>query len=201
MLTREELLLLLIYTAPTRYHGRPAIQGSTRIQKLLFLATRESELLGELVKDPYTFVPYDFGPYSNRIEQDIARLSRLGIIESPSGTAKPASVGEMSFEYLTGHLWRTLPPFENYYYLDPKGARVVKEVLQRLAKSGLDPNLVVKGFEELHGTFTAQKLEDLLRYVYAKYGEFASQTKRPDLLPEVVDPDEDEEEAEDDDAV
>jgi uncharacterized protein YwgA len=83
MLTREETLLLLLFTSPTAQGTLPAIVGSTRLQKLVFLATRESPILAQHCRERHDFVAYDFGPYSNRLERDVENLAGQGMIYFP----------------------------------------------------------------------------------------------------------------------
>jgi len=181
MLSRVEILLLLMYTSPVIQGGRPAIVGSTRLQKLVFLATRESGDLERLCPEPYRFTAYDYGPYSNSLERDIEQLASRGLIDAPGLPPRPQSVHELTFEYLTGHLQRPAP--NTMITLSDQGSRVVQQVLLRLRKDGFEPDLVIQGFERLHGRFTGLNLDELLRYVYATYPDYAVNSKRPDLVP------------------
>jgi hypothetical protein len=56
--------------------------------------------------------------------------------------------------------------------------------MERLRKDGFEPELIMQEFEKLHARFTGLNLDDLLRFVYAKYPEYAINSKRPDLRPD-----------------
>lgn len=54
------------------------IENKVDIQKILFLTSRE---LPELFEDIFTFQKYKKGPYSERIDEDVAVISNSGFIE------------------------------------------------------------------------------------------------------------------------
>lgn len=182
MLTREETLLLLLFTSPTAQGTLPAIVGSTRLQKLVFLATRESPILAQHCRERHDFVAYDFGPYSNRLERDVENLAGQGMIYFPGAAARPQTVEDLTFEYLVGNVQRPAP--NTTLVLTEQGVRTVKQIMERLRKDGFEPELIMQEFEKLHGRFTGLNLDDLLRFVYAKYPEYAINSKRPDLRPD-----------------
>lgn len=181
-LAKEELLLLLLATSPTTSQGEAAVYGSTRLQKLVFLSTRESTLLAELCPDPYPFVAYDYGPYSGRLDRDVERMVGSGLITSLDSLGAPPRLEEMSFEFLTHHLKRSDSKGKMCFALSPKGVREAQKVLKRLKKDGVDTQKLLEEYQDLH-KLARIDLEDLLRYVYQKYPEMAAKTKRPDLRP------------------
>jgi len=52
--------------------GEP-IEGRTRLQKLVFLMQKRLEEAGEdpLQSDDYEFIPYDYGPFSKELYDDL----------------------------------------------------------------------------------------------------------------------------------
>jgi uncharacterized protein YwgA len=185
MLSRDETLLLLLYTSPTAQGAMPAIVGSTRLQKLVFLVTRESPVLAQHCAERHEFVAYDFGPYSSRLEKDVERLAGQGLVYFPGAASRPQTVQDLTFDYLMGNVQRPAP--NSTLILTEQGVRAVKRIMERLRKDGFEPELIIQEFEKLHGRFTGLNLEELLRFVYAKYPKYALNSKRPDLRP---DPDE-----------
>lgn len=63
--------LILLYT-----ENREGISGSTRFQKLVFLAEKESD-----IPELYEYIPHKYGPYSPDLSQDLQKLSEHGLIE------------------------------------------------------------------------------------------------------------------------
>jgi uncharacterized protein YwgA len=73
-----DILLLLLYApGPTGKINEP-IRGKTRLQKELFLA--QKQLRDEGVSHPFTFMPYDMGPYSKELYNTIDWLVHKGLI-------------------------------------------------------------------------------------------------------------------------
>ncbi|MFB6188139.1 MAG: hypothetical protein ABEI86_14915, partial [Halobacteriaceae archaeon] len=63
--------IALLYT-----EGTASIDGATRMQKLVFLAQKESE-----VDEFYEFEAGDYGPFSTALARDLDELLERGIIE------------------------------------------------------------------------------------------------------------------------
>lgn len=55
------------------------IRGKTRLQKLAFLARQELQEEYEIA--PHEFVPYDYGPFSKELMEDIETLEDDGLVE------------------------------------------------------------------------------------------------------------------------
>lgn len=70
-------LVLLLLAAPGQ--GKSAtgrIDGVTRLEKLLYLADRESALPSQ-VEEPLQFVPYNFGPFSKAVYEAVDLLEEM----------------------------------------------------------------------------------------------------------------------------
>ncbi|WP_255170071.1 hypothetical protein [Natrononativus amylolyticus] len=72
MIAKRVLPLALLHAADGR------IKGKTRFQKLAFLADQRLEEKGI---DPYEFIPYDYGPFSKDLQEEIEYLEKEGLIE------------------------------------------------------------------------------------------------------------------------
>ena len=115
-----------------------------QIQKTLFKFARES---GIPKKGAYRFVPYDWGPCSFEIYDDLGELRELGLIETiPSGRG-----------------W-------NSYQMTPKG-KIAAEELKGKAKS--DP---VAKLEDIRDWVKSRSFSNLLKDLYAEYPEFATES-------------------------
>ena len=81
-LRRRMLVVLLFVPGPRGVKAEP-IRGVTRLQKLLFLATQETEAK-RILGVAYDFDPYRFGPYSAELHDDVEFLESLGLISTNS---------------------------------------------------------------------------------------------------------------------
>lgn len=63
--------------------GGDNIEGRTRLQKLVFLMEQElDDEIGRLIQSPdYNFVPYDYGPFSKQLYNDLDSLEEAGLIK------------------------------------------------------------------------------------------------------------------------
>ena len=115
-----------------------------QVQKTLFKFAKES---GAPKPQQYEFVPYNWGPCSFGIYDDLGELRSEGLIEF----------------VLSGLGW-------NAYRVTEKGAQVVKEVRDRA-----DPHLL-KRMDDVREWVTARSFDRLLRDVYEQYPEFAERS-------------------------
>ncbi|SHH23744.1 hypothetical protein [Halobaculum gomorrense] len=123
------------------------IRGSIRFQKLVFLAQEESE-----IPKNYQFVPYKFGPYSYRLEQDIEEWRRREHIDRN----------------------RTKNSSGNYrvdYSLKPDG---VKAAIDLQKVDGF--KRVFDEAEKINSEYGQERLSDLLEYVYRKYPQYTDES-------------------------
>lgn len=112
-----------------------------QIQKTLFIFAQES---GAPANQLYQFVPYNWGPCSFEIYDDLTALRKEGFIDAvPSGRG-----------------W-------NVYRLTELG-RVKQEALR--AKANADH---IKALDEAREWVTSRDFETLLRDVYKKYPKYA----------------------------
>ncbi len=149
-LTRSDLLLLLLDTDKDQ-----AIQGRTRLAKLLFLIQKEvieaaklgseSEKFDFLVKaERFDFGPDRYGPFSDEIFDEIEFLSDVHFI---------TRMGEDENES---------------FKITSQGTDYVRQKLL--------PKVGERGIEEikrLRRKYAQLDLRELLRYVYARYPEYA----------------------------
>ena len=77
-------LFLLLYLIVDAYERGKAIKEETRLQKLVFLAEREM-LVRRVKAFDYNFIRLTFGPYSDELRRDLARLLECGLIYDDPG--------------------------------------------------------------------------------------------------------------------
>ena len=115
-----------------------------QLQKTLFKFAQES---GAPEKETYTFQPYNWGPCSFKVYDDLSALREAGLVEfEPSGRG-----------------W-------NAYRVTGRGKEQITKLVHRA-----DPRLLRK-LEEARHYVTTRGFARLLEDVYEQYPEYASQS-------------------------
>jgi uncharacterized protein YwgA len=179
---RKDILLLLLYSPGISKFVNEPIEGKTRLVKMLFLF--KIEVLPHFRRNTkitednfYEFFPWDFGPFSAQVYDDIAFFMLRDFVESSAseGDGLPESAAE----------WEK--------WLQESGSRVTdddideyEEELFRLTESG------IKFTKNLYDTLSSTQkqlliefkarlvqapLRAILKYVYTKYPESAQRSK------------------------
>jgi len=172
-LDSTDLILLLLWAPTTSRRLQYEVPGITRLEKLLYLVDRETDVPSRL-SEPFQFVPYDFGPYSREVYEAVEVLQAAGLLREeviPSAeqldSAETRIVGLDEGE--TG---------ERRFILTDDG-REVAGLLAKRAPAGLVETL--SAIKEKYGKLS---LRQLIRYVYSRYPESAVRSKiRGDVLP------------------
>ena len=116
-----------------------------RIQKGMFLFAKESGAKQEQV---YDFVPYNWGPCSFEIYDDLEDLLEKGLVEQIP---------------VPGARWHR-------YLRTPLGKVSAEEI-----RANANP-LVVQAQDDIRDTVTGTSFGDLLTHVYKKYPEYATKS-------------------------
>ncbi|MFO7649803.1 MAG: hypothetical protein R6X13_00480 [bacterium] len=162
-------LLLLLLNAPGRT-GRAGegVLGVTRLLKLLFVAGHE---LGAdaLSPAPYAFVPYKFGPFCGAVYDDVSVLVRAGLI-------RRVELDDDGEVHRSDDLDEGLPNngANVLYRLTRKGqefARALEEPAARKRRN------ILAGLRVVKTELASMPLRDLLRYVYSRYPEYATESE------------------------
>jgi len=167
-LNRGELLLMLLAAKGYRGEEGEAIQGTTRLQKLLFLLEHEGKLRATAGPD-YGFEAWKFGPVSKELYDDLEKLENLELLESePVSAPSSPEVDEygLSFDDLMGdeESQALSNAEEKNYRLTGKGKEWVEKNI--IAKGQTEVFDKVRRIKEKYG---ALSLQDLLHYVYTKF--------------------------------
>jgi uncharacterized protein YwgA len=180
-LSRSQLLMLLLASEGFRgQHGEP-IQGTTRLQKLLFLLEQEAKLHPSLGKG-FNFTPWKFGPVSKELYDDLEKLENLGLLQSaPVAMSSSTECDEfdLSFDDLMGEEESQSRDNleEKQYSLTTVGLQWVQKHVDPVSnKAALD---TVRRIKTKYG---ALSLQDLLHYVYTKYPEMTSASEIKDKV-------------------
>lgn len=138
-------------------NGGESIDGATRFQKLVFLAQQETNL-----SDIYSYHADKYGPFSPELHKDLEALRVDGYIEKNIVTNE---VGN-----------------EKYVYsLTPNGISSAKDLLTDSNKGVFDIATDIKQ------EYNDKPLQELLRYVYRKYDDYATASELD--LDRLFDPD------------
>lgn len=127
------------------------IEGRTRFQKLIFLMQKEGELDGLEPTDTYRFEPYDYGPFSSKLYDDLDDHIERGLIAD-------------SMEKLDEE--EDIVKYE--YQLKEDGEEFVEEQL-----SDNDLQRIVEEAERIVQEYGDVQLPDLIDIVYSKYPDYA----------------------------
>ncbi len=163
-LTRAQMLMMLL-AAPVRGKEGEPVQGTTRLQKLLFLMEHEAKLKPTKGSD-FDFTAWKFGPVSKELYDDLEKLENLGLLESePVSEPSKTELDEygLSFDDLMGEEEsRSRDSFEEKKYrLSERGLSWVRA--HELDKETFDK---IRKIKEKYG---ALSLQDLLHYVYTRF--------------------------------
>lgn len=145
---RPDVLLLLLRVAG-------AIWGKTRLQKLLVLVAKETEI-PRLVPEFYQHYAYNFGPFDHLVSHDVAQLCDAGVIRIDAPKARSES--ERSVDAV--------------FDLTSRGVKFA-DALARSAE-GKD---VLAQLQQIAAKYARMPLPELIKYVYTQYPELTVKSK------------------------
>ena len=159
-----DLVLLMLLAPGAGPASENRVNGITRLEKLLFLADRESPL-PSLVSDPLVFKPYNYGPYSKAIYEAVDLLEDVGLVREEfavDGRALDAmEAASVTAESVDG--------VERRFHLTQDGVLVAR----RLADAAPQLTAVM---QDVKKRFDHLSLRELIQYVYRRYPEYAAES-------------------------
>lgn len=172
---RRDILLLLLYSPGVREAPNEPISGRTRLTKALFLF--KEEVLPQFrrgtaitAENFYEFFPWNFGPFSRQIYDDLNFFQLHGFIEE-EGTEEetlPESAAEWEEWLRSSAPDSAESAFTEYeeqqFKLSEKGAAFTKSKLYQLLSD--DQKRLLREFKTRVGSAS---LRSILRYVYERY--------------------------------
>lgn len=177
---KKDILLLLLYSPGKSNNFNEPIIGRTRLVKMLFLFKKEA--LNEFKKGIeideekfFNFFPWDYGPFSQEVYDDLMFFTLRGFIESneTEEEALPESAAEWD-KWLSAS---AVEDKENKEYeeesfrLSVKGTAFSKELFLSLSDSQK------KLLREFKKRLVKVPLRSILRYVYEKYPDSTVKSK------------------------
>lgn len=164
-------LVLLLLAAPTKVGGaEDRINGITRLEKLLFLASQETDVLKQ-VEDPFRFKAYDYGPYSKEVYEAVELLEEAGLLEEQR-VLEGRALDEM--EELAAAT-EEREGIERRYVLTEEGRAVARLLAQRSPE-------VSEKLATIKDKYAGMPLGRLIRYVYQQYPPYAEKSKIRDRM-------------------
>lgn len=161
--------VVLLLGAPSSLpalNGR--VEGITRLEKLLFLFERESDL-GALLDDDLEFRAHNFGPFSSKVYQAVEVLESAGLI---TDSAKLADDNEDAWESeeLIGDQPDS-PYTTRDFALTVRGRRYYEALRQEVLTEEKEREL-----SQFKDRFGSLPLRQLIRYVYNRYPELTEKS-------------------------
>lgn len=184
--SKTDLVLLLLYA--TDKEGRPnaPVRGITRLEKYVFLAVKESNILASAsnVDDQFRFRPYKMGPFSPEVYDEVDFLKALGLVhdapyKDPSGSAQVEWNALITDQILSKYQKEEAVSSQSgdaIYSLTPKGIEIARRLYENLTPAERE------FLTNLKKRFNHMSLREFLRYVYKKYPEYATKSEIKDYL-------------------
>ncbi|WP_255170069.1 type II toxin-antitoxin system antitoxin SocA domain-containing protein [Natrononativus amylolyticus] len=140
----------------------------TKVQKLLFLIEQESRFFENYEQEvSFNFAPYKMGPFSENVYEELQFLMQLDAIEAED-ISNPTGMDALKADL-------TNKKFE----ITPKGEKIASQLVEILEPEHRNE------LEDMIQEYNKMTLQDLLRYVYQEYPDFATESKiKQDLFAE-----------------
>ncbi len=185
-LNGKEVLALLLYLPGKTERLCEPIVGRTRLVKTMFLFTKE--IKPQLTKKGWdltlpVFTPYDYGPFSIDVLNDVETLHALGIVDVDAiPESEPFDVlddmNAMELTYYQGIAGTVERQFMDRYQLTTTGAA--------FCQSELKPRFTDArqwlALSEFKKRCNSISLTALLRYVYTRYPNYTANSKIRDQV-------------------
>jgi hypothetical protein len=167
MIEIDDVIVLLL-GVPSRVPGLSGrLEGITRLEKMIFLLERETDLGAHLVEDA-NFTPYNYGPFSPKVYQEVETLAAAGLlVDSATETDSTVDGWERFAAIDTPQDAAPEDPYTTRdFTLTPLGQRYYEVLASRLSLKAIEE---LTSFKE---RFAAVPLRRLVRYVYQNYPSF-----------------------------
>jgi hypothetical protein len=177
-----EDVLLLVLEANERLLGKARLNGITRLEKLIFLLSKEpgaTEVAGK-----FTFRPHNFGPFSSVVYDAKDFLAGVQLLneETQALPSYFAGAGEKAIQDLVDDKSEDEAPTESVaheklFELTPLGRTAAKNLRQHMEG---DWPALVEGIDRVVRKYGDQPLNQIIRYVYNRYPETTSRSVHPE---------------------
>ncbi len=176
---KAELLLALLFA-----NEGNKVEGITRLEKLLFLLKKEKGFLQNVKKeDDFNFFAFRMGPWTNEVYDEVDFLESLGLLsketENKNTPADNASLDELFDNLMLDKYQRNISTTEKgteIFKLTDAGKSKAQKVWSKLSEEEKQDII------ELKRKFNTINLKQLLRYVYQKFPQYATESEIKDSL-------------------
>lgn len=131
------------------------IEGRTRLQKMVFLMQKELEKRDQsgAVGLDYNFIPYDYGPFSKELYDDLDAMIDQEFVED---TEEPLQSGKVKY----------------IYEIEDGG----EDLVDSEAETSEDVDAIIQLAQEIKEDYNDMLLSELIEYVYSEYPEYAEKS-------------------------
>jgi uncharacterized protein YwgA len=172
-----DIMLALLYApGATGAEGEP-IRGYTRLEKLMFLIDKETNL-GLIMDKEYQFEAKDFGPCAEEIYDDIEMLKDSGILQTMDESSDSDLEDVDSHEGLSEVEDEPTPRTQTatVFRLTSKGMVIGKKIFDAIDLSERKKLVRIKTI------YNSKPISETLRYVYTTYDEYTTKSTIKDKV-------------------
>lgn len=173
IMSGKDIIISLLYVdGKSKNIGEP-VKSITRMEKLIFILSRESKdkKLRDIINTTYSFKPYHYGPFSDKLQDHLEALRDMGII-SIKEKDLPFRWDELADEYFSAGQDEILEEKTiQIYSLTNLGMKIASKILED------EKPLVVAEIKNIKKKFASEPLVDILRYVYSKYKDMTTKSR------------------------
>lgn len=170
-----DILLALLYAKGSEKENEE-VRGTTRLEKLLFLLSKEGGF-SKYLENEYRFVAYDFGPFSDEIYDDIEMLKDGELIETIKDKREYYAEDVDRDESIEQADLEETEKDVSIYRLTPNGIKVARHLFENeLTKE--ERNRIT----EIKKKFNSMPFYKFLKYVYERYPEMTTKSMIKDDL-------------------
>ncbi len=167
-------LVLLMLAAPTKVRvAQGRVNGITRLEKLLYLADKETEVSAAVLDERLVFKAYDYGPFSKEVYEAAEILEEAGLVREERQVSGQ-SVDSLEAVEVTGAV-ESDEYVTRCFVLTDQG-RAVARLLGEQHPS------VVSALSGIKDRYASRPLASLIQYVYRAYPESAVNSKIRDRV-------------------
>jgi hypothetical protein len=167
-------LVLLMLAAPTKVAAaRDRVDGITRLEKLLYLADRETTVSDAVTDEGLVFQPYDYGPFSKEVYEAVELLEQAGLVREER-LVSGQSVDSLEDVEVTGAV--DADEYVTRCFVLTHAGRAVAGLV-----SAQHPD-VVQALSGVKDRYAARPLTALIQYVYGAYPNSAVNSKIRDRV-------------------
>lgn len=187
--SRQDILLLFLYSKGTSEIFNEPIIGKTRLVKMLFLFFMEG--LNHFKKGTnvtednfYHFFPWNFGPFSQQVYDDLTFFILRRFITTESMSSDNSLISQEEYEHWTEISGATFGYDDNSkseyqeqkIMLTDKGVEYTKNLYELLSEAQIST------LKQFKAKLNSSTLKTILRYVYLNYPDYTSDSQIKDNI-------------------